>query len=340
MNDEVVKDPEELKLIRRHRLEKRHEEYKYLHLLEDIMEDGIRTPNRTGIDTLTIPHVQLSFDLQNGFPLLTHKKMAKKTFAVELEGFIKGITSKSWFQERGCKIWNEWCNPQKVPYGHDEETKQKMLEEDDLGPIYGFQWRNFDGKHGPFLLEEGVDAEGNYFEKYKNSPSIEWIKEHGYKNEIGPDQLKSIVDTLKTNPNDRRMVCSAWNPKALSSQALPPCHVLWNVTVVDDTLNLCWFQRSCDVALGIPANIFSYSLLLHLLCKESGFKEGKVSGFLSNCHIYENQIDGVKEAISRPVYAFPQVFTDNFTSIFDWEHKDTRFENYQCGDSIKMPIAV
>jgi thymidylate synthase len=300
---------EEYKMVMRSRQVKKHEEYQYLHLLEDIMENGIRTSNRTGIDTLTIPHVHLSFDLQKGFPLLTHKNMAKKTFAVELEGFIKGVTSKSWFQERGCKIWNEWCNPLKVPYGHDEKTKKMMEEEDDLGKIYGYQWRNFNGT--------GVIGTAYCH-----------------------DQLADIVNKLKTNPNDRRMVCSAWNPCQLSEQALPPCHVLWNVTVIDDTINLCWFQRSCDVALGIPANIFSYSLLLHLLAKESGFKEGKVSGFLSNCHIYENQIEGVKEAISRPVYDFPTVVTNNFKSIFEWTHKDTIFENYQCGDSIKMPIAV
>jgi thymidylate synthase len=300
---------EEYKMVMRSRQVKQHEEYQYLHLLEDIIETGIRTPNRTGIDTLTIPHVHISFDLQNGFPLLTHKKMAKKTFAVELEGFIKGITSKRWFQERGCKIWNEWCNPLKVPYGHDDKTKQQMMEEDDLGPIYGYQWRNFNGNGQ-------LGVAGNH------------------------DQLFEIVEKLKKNPNDRRMICSAWNPCQLSEQALPPCHVLWNVTVIDNTINLCWFQRSCDVALGIPANIFSYSLLLHLLAKESGFKEGKVSGFLSNCHIYDNQIDGVKEAISRKLYPFPKVITNNFTSIFMWKHTDTIFENYHCGDTISMPIAV
>jgi len=302
MNDFNIVSNEEFALIERMRKEKQHEEYKYLHLLKDIMEKGVRCPNRTGVDALTLPHAVLSFDMANGFPLFTHKKMATKTFKVELEGFIKGITDKKWYQDRGCHIWDEWCNPTKVKYGHDADTKKKMREENDLGKIYGYQWRNF--------------------------------------NSQGVDQLKWIVEELKKNPSNRQLVCSAWNPVEKAEQGLPPCHVLWNVFTTDNTLHLCWFQRSCDFPLGIPANVMSYSLLLHLLCKETGLVPGKVSGFLSNCHIYVNQIDGVKEALTRPVYDFPQVKTDKFTSIFDWEANNTKFDNYKCGDKIPFIIAV
>lgn len=293
---------DELELVFKARREAQHEEYKYLHLLEKILSEGIRCPNRTGVDALTLPHEQMSFDMSKGFPLFTHKKMATKTFKVELEGFIKGVTDKKWYQDRGCHIWDEWCNPQKVKYGNDNETKQKMKDELDLGKIYGYQWRNF--------------------------------------NSQGVDQLKWIVNELKTNSNNRQLVCSAWNPIEKHEQSLPPCHVLWNVFTTNDKLNLCWFQRSCDFPLGIPANTMSYALLLHLLCKETGFKEGKVTGFLSNCHIYVNQIDGVKEAIKRPVFDLPQIKTEKFTSIFDWEAKDTEFLNYKCGEKIVFPIAV
>lgn len=299
----VITNEEEKRLVERFRKEKQFPEHQYLHALEDILNNGVKTSNRTGIDCLTLPHLKLTFDMSDGtIPLLTHRKMAIKTFKVELEGFIRGITDKGWYKDNGCNIWNEWCNPKKVPYGHSEQTKKMMMEENDLGKIYGHQWRNF--------------------------------------NSQGFDQLKWIVDELKTNKTNRQLVCSAWNPIEKCEQSLPPCHVLWNVFVVNDSLNMCWFQRSCDFPCGIGANIFSYSLLLHLLCKETGLKPGKISGFLSNCHIYENQIDGAREAIKRSVYDFPTVKTDNFTSIFDWCAKDTDIIGYKSGDKISYPIAV
>lgn len=302
MNNTVVSDAAEEKMIRRYRLEKSHEEYKYLHLLKDIMDNGVRCPNRTGVDAITIPHASLSFDLSNGFPLLTTKKMAWKVIKVELEGFIKGITSKKWYQDRGCHIWDEWCNPQKVPYGHDEETKRRMKDEDDLGVIYGSQWRNF--------------------------------------NNQGYDQLRIIVDTLKKNPSDRRMVCSAFNPLVLDQQSLPPCHLGFIVNVIDGKINLSFQMRSVDVPLGMPFNIASYSLLLHLLCKETGLKEGIMTGFFNSVHIYSNQFDGIKEQINRVPYKLPKVNTTKFTNIFDWCHEDSSIEDYICHTVIKMPIAV
>ncbi|MCS7317467.1 MAG: thymidylate synthase [Candidatus Dojkabacteria bacterium] len=280
-----------------------HSELQYLLALEKILQEGIKTPSRTGINCYVYPHIILSFDFKEGFPLFTHKKMAVHTFKVELEGFIKGITDKKWYQERKCHIWDEWCNPQKVPYAHDEETKKKMFFENDLGKIYGYQWRNF--------------------------------------NSSGYDQLQKIIQELKTNPYNRQLVCSAWNPLELHEQALPPCHVLWHVFVTSDQrMHLSWFQRSADFPLGVPANVMSYALLLHLLCKETGYKEGIVTGFFSNCHIYENQVEGVLEAITRPIFPFPSVKTENFTSIFDWKAEDTVFENYKCGEKIIFPIAV
>lgn len=275
----------------------------YLSLLNEILTKGTLIPNRTGISAYTLPHMMLQHSMQDGFPLLTTRKMAFKTLKVELEGFLNGVTDKRWYNERGCKIWNEWCNPKKIPIGlSDADRKQFQLQEPDLGYIYGYQWRNF--------------------------------------NHAGLDQLKSVVDTLKNNKYDRRMLCLSWNPLALAEQALPACHILWHVTVVEDTLNLCWFQRSVDFVLGLPTNTASYALLLHLLCKESGLKEGTLTGFLSNCHIYENHVDGVKEQLTRKPHLLPTIETSNFTSIYNWKHQDTSLVDYQCHDKISFEIAV
>lgn len=281
-----------------------HPELQYLNILNTILCEGVKTPTRTGIDCFVYPHASMTFDLsRDGFPLFTHKKMATHTFKVELEGFIKGITDKKWYQEKKCTIWDEWCNPKKVPYSINPEIQKKMREENDLGKIYGYQWRNF--------------------------------------NSSGYDQLKYVVTELKKNPYNRQLVCSAWNPLELSEMALPPCHMIWNVfATADGKLHLSWYQRSADFPLGVPANVMSYALLLHLLCLETGLKPGKVTGFFSNCHIYENQIDGVREALQRKLHPFPSVKTEPFTSIFSWEASHTTFINYICEPKINYPIAI
>jgi thymidylate synthase len=240
--------------------------------------------------------------------------------AVELEGFIKGITSKKWFQDRDCHIWDQWCNPQKVPYGNDDETKQKMLEENDLGLIYGSMWRDF---HVPNAVEN-YGAEGGFYRSR------------------GIDQFKNIISTLQKNPQDRRMICSAWNPLALNFQALPPCHVLFQVSVINNKLNLMWTQRSVDALLGLPFNIASYGLLLHLFAKFYGFEEGTLTGFLNNVHIYENQLDGLNEIMSRePNFDLPAVSTDTrYGNLLTWEYRDTTLNNYECLPTVKMPVAI
>jgi len=177
-----------------------------------------------------------------------------------------------------------------------------MLNEDDLGEIYGRQWRDF--------------------------------------NNQGYDQLKVIVDTLKTNPNDRRMVCSAWNPLALKRQALPPCHYNFVVSVVGEFLNLSFSMRSVDCGLGLPMNIASYSLLCHLLAKESNLKEGIVTGFLNNVHVYTNHIDQLRTQIQRSPFKFPTIETSHFSSVFDWEYLQTTLRDYTHHEAIKMPIAI
>jgi thymidylate synthase len=280
-------------------------EIAYLNILRDILENGETKENRTGIDTLVLPPQTIQHDMSLGFPLLTTKKMAKKTMMVELEGFIKGITSKKWYQDRGCHIWDGWSNPSKVPSDlSDEERKEFQLKEDDLGPVYGSQWRNYNGQ--------------------------------------SCDQLKDNIDTLKRDPNNRRLVTMSWNPLVLDQQALPACHLGFIIQHINGKLHLSWWQRSCDFFLGIPFNLASYALLLHLISKEAGLEAGTVTGSLVDCHIYKNHIHAVKGQLDRnpQQYSFPQVKTREDVSIFDWTYEDTEFVNYQSYPSIKAPVAI
>ncbi|MBD3315561.1 MAG: thymidylate synthase, partial [Chitinivibrionales bacterium] len=247
------------------------------------------------------------------YPLLTTKTVPLRLVASELEFFIKGITDKRWLQERNNHIWDEWCNPEIVPYGHDEETQKKMAAEQELGPIYGWQWRHF----------------GARYTSHDQSPSGE-----------GVDQLANVISTLKSNPEDRRMIVSAWNPIDFHRMALPPCHYSFQVVVIDGALSLLWNQRSVDVALGLPFNIASYALLLHLLALETGFREGKLVGFLADTHIYVDHVDGLREQLTRTPYPLPRITTKHFTSIFDWSYEDSSVEGYRHHPRIRFDIAV
>ena len=251
--------------------------------------------------------------MTDGFPILTTKKIKFENIASELEFFIKGITDKKWLQDRNNPLWTDWCNPEKVPYGTDEETKKRMREERDLGPIYGWQWNHFGAKYTSY------DAD------YTNQ---------------GINQIANLVEKLKTNPNDRRMYVTAWNPTQINEMALPPCHYGFYINILDDKLNLTWDQRSVDTAIGLPFNIASYATLLHLLAKESGFKEGLLTGSLKDTHIYVDHIDGIKEQLKRKPKDLPQIVTENFTSIFDWKYTDSKLINYQHHDFIKFKVAV
>ncbi len=287
----------------------------YHRIVRQILEHGVIKKNRTGVDTLSITGMLFEHEMSNGFPLLTTKKVNARLVATELEFFIKGITDKQWLQERNNHIWDEWAYPKKASYGHTPEAQQRMNDERDLGAVYGFQWRHF-----------GADYQ-SYDSDYTGQ---------------GFDQLKQLVHLLKTDPNNRRMLVSAWNPQALASMALPPCHYAFQITVTDGKLNLLWNQRSVDVMLGLPFNIASYALLLHLLAKEANLNEGKLVGFLADVHIYVNHMAGAKEQLLRnpEEHVLPSVVTNNFTSIFDWKAEDTQIINYTSFPAIKFEIAV
>lgn len=285
----------------------------YLDIVKKIIDTGHKETNRTGVNAVKIAGAMFAHDMAEGFPLLTTKKMALRLVASELEFFIKGITDKKWLQDKNNHIWDEWANPSKAPYGHDESAKKKMLDERDLGSVYGFQWRHF----GADYVHYDTDYTGK-----------------------GIDQLTRVIEKLKTDPTDRRMIVMAWNPTALPKMALPPCHYGFQVTVIDGRLNLLWNQRSVDTMLGLPFNIASYALLLHLLAKESGLKEGKLVGFLADVHIYINHLAGAKEQIARAPLPLSKLETQNFTSIFNWKHEDTQVTGYQSHPKISFDIAV
>ncbi len=285
----------------------------YLDIVKKILDEGIVKKDRTGVGTIAIAGVMFEHDMSKGFPLLTTKSVPLRLVASELEFFLRGISDKKWLQDRDNHIWDEWCSPKAIPYAHDEETKKKMLEERDLGPIYGWQWRHF----------------GAEYKDYKTDYTGK-----------GVDQVKRIVNLLKTNPDDRQMLVLAWNPMDIDKVIPPFCHYGYQVTVLDGKLNLMWNQRSVDVALGLPFNIASYGLLLHLLAKESGFKEGRLVGFLGDTHIYTNHVDGLKEQFSREPKKLPIIRTNNFTSIFDWKYTDSEVIGYEHHPRIKFEIAV
>jgi thymidylate synthase len=285
----------------------------YLDLVQRILNEGVVKENRTGVDAITVPGAMLDHDMADGFPLLTSKFVPFRLVASELEFFIRGITDKQWLQDRNNHIWDEWARQDKVPYGHSEEQRAAMMAERDLGPIYGWQWRNFGAK----------------YVAYDQPP-----QGHGI------DQLQNVVDKLKTDPSDRRMIVSAWNPVDKPMMGLPPCHFCWQVTVVNGKLNLLWNIRSVDVALGMPFNIASYALLLHLLAKHSGFAEGHLVGFCADTHIYVNHVDGLKEQLARDPYPLPTIETEPFSSIFNWEYTHSKVVGYQHHPKIKFDIAV
>ena len=296
----------------------------YLDILDNIMTNGhdVRM-NRTGIPDIGLSAgAVFEHDMSTGFPLITTKKMGLKNIATELEFFLRGITDKKWLQDRNCHIWDEWANPIKVEQKYNiatnklpkltdtEKTQIRnsiMDKERDLGPIYGFQWRHFGGEYQ--WNQKRIDAKptDNF---NPQTPGI--------------DQVQNAIDKLKNNPNDRRILVSAWNPVAIPQMALPPCHVMHQLVVRDGKLSLIWTQRSCDMFLGVPYNIASYALLLLLYAKESGLEPGTLKGELHDAHIYQNHIPQVREQLSREPYPLPtvEIPNENWRGMLNWSAQD------------------
>lgn len=295
----------------------------YLDLLKKIMEEGVDKSDRTGVGTRSVFGVQARFDLADGFPLLTTKKMFLKAIIHELIWFVRGDTNLKYLVDNGVRIWNEWpfqkyleANNLSVKYPKYtpdwEEQMQIYVDKiktdeqfakqwGDLGPIYGKQWRDFGGV----------------------------------------DQLKDVIERIKKNPDDRRMIVSAWNPPEIPKMALPPCHCFFQFYVADGKLSLQMYQRSCDTFLGVPFNIASYALLLMMVAQVTGLKPGTFVHVYGDLHIYNNHFEQVKEQLSREPKKLPTMkINPSVKNIEDFKFEDFVLENYDSHPAIKAPIAV
>ena len=319
----------------------------YLDICQDILDTKTDlADNRTGVKTLRNPAgAVFVHDMDMGFPLLTTKQMGLKSIATELEFFIKGITDKKWLQDRKCTIWDEWASaPKWQPvynetiaefpeyFGREPTEEEKtqiknkcMSDERDLGPVYGFQWRHFGGGYQFDPARIDKDPTDNF--DHLNP---------------GYDQVASAINTLKTDPTNRRIIVSAWNPTVMDKMALPPCHIMHNLLVDGNRLNLIWTQRSCDMFLGVPYNIASYALLLMLYAKEAGLKPGILKGELHDAHIYENHIPQMREQIKRTPYQLPtvEIPDENWKGMLAWNAANGfKLQNYKHHDKLCGAVA-
>ena len=271
----------------------------YLDLVKHVLEKGDFKEDRTGTGTKSVFGYQMRFDLSKGFPMLTTKKLHLKSIIYELLWFLKGDTNIKYLNENGVRIWNEWAD-----------------ENGDLGPVYGFQWRNWNGDN--------------------------------------IDQIKELIDNLKKNPNSRRMLVSAWNPSVLpdasksfnenvseGKAALPPCHAFFQFYVNDGKLSCQLYQRSADIFLGVPFNIASYSLFTLMIAQVCGYMPGEFIHTFGDAHIYTNHFDQVKLQLSRSPKQLPTIeINSEITDIFNFSFEDFKLINYDPDPHIKGDVAV
>lgn len=261
----------------------------YLDLLNRILTEGVEKGDRTGTGTLSIFGNQMRFNLDDGFPLLTTKKLHLKSIIYELLWFLKGDTNVKYLQEHGVRIWNEWAD-----------------ENGDLGPVYGHQWRTWpDGKGGAI------------------------------------DQIKNVIETIKNNPNSRRMIVTAWNPAEVDQMALPPCHCLFQFYVANGRLSLQLYQRSADTFLGVPFNIASYALLLLMMAQVTGLKAGDFIHTTGDTHLYLNHIDQAKLQLTREPRPLPKMHLNpEVKDLFDFQYEDFELTDYHPWPHIQADVSV
>lgn len=293
----------------------------YLELMQRVLNEGTWQDNRTGIRTKMIPGAMLKFDLSEGFPAVTTKKLFFGAVKGELLGFLRGADTIKEFNDLGCKVWDAngtapaWVNnPNYKDIQHIADI-DGPVNSGYLGRIYGVQWRDWNCSNVP-----------------------------GRHNTL--DQIETLLHQIRENPTSRRLLVTAWRPDELDQMALPPCHYGFQVIIEQETktMHLLWNQRSCDLFLGIPFNIASYATLLHILARITGYNVGTLTGFLADVHLYENHLDQVKEQLSRSPLSLCNIFIDNkislCTNINDIEPSDIQLGGYECYPPIKAPMAV
>ncbi|KAA0934600.1 thymidylate synthase [Psychrobacter sp. ANT_H59] len=280
-------------------------EQAYLDLLRLVLNEGTEKGDRTGTGTLSHFGAQLRFNLADGFPLLTTKKVHLKSITYELLWFLSGSTHVDYLQQNGVRIWNEWATT--------EQTARFNRPAGDLGPIYGHQWRNYGAT---------TSADGQY-------------------NSDGVDQIAQVVEQIKTNPNSRRLIVSGWNPSEADQVALPPCHTLFQFFVADNKLSCQLYQRSADLFLGVPFNIASYALLTHMVAQVCGLEVGEFVWTGGDCHIYQNHREQVELQLTRSLYTLPTLaLNPDVTDIFAFNYEDISVDGYESHPAIKAQVAV
>lgn len=281
-------------------------ELEYIHLIKNVLHNGIKRPNRTNVATIAIFGTKMVFDLTNNkFPLLTTKKMNFNNIVEELLWFISGSTNVKKLSERGVNIWNANASKEYLA------SRNLNYEEGDIGPGYGFQWRHCGEKYV------------NMNTKYK-----------------GIDQLQNCIDMIKNDPYSRRIILNSWAPQDIDKMALPPCHCFIQFYVERGELSGQLYQRSADVGLGLPYNIASYSLLLHLIAKETNLKAKNLIHIIGDTHIYENHVEKLTLQTNRIPYENPTISINNYTNIFDVIPSDIILNNYKSHQRIILPFVL
>ncbi len=261
----------------------------YLDFLRHVMENGSDRGDRTGTGTRSVFGYQMRFDLADGFPVLTTKKLHLRSIIHELLWFLKGDTNIAYLKENGVSIWDEWAD-----------------ENGDLGPVYGAQWRSWPAPDGGHI-----------------------------------DQIANLVESIKTNPNSRRHIVSAWNPAEVEEMALPPCHCLFQFYVADGRLSCQLYQRSADIFLGVPFNIASYALLTMMVAQVTGLKPGDFVHTFGDAHIYSNHFEQAKLQLSREPHKLPVMrINPDVKDLFSFTYEDFTLEGYHADSAIRAPVAV
>ena len=261
----------------------------YHALLQDILQNGHDRGDRTGVGTRGVFGRQMRFDLEEGFPLLTTKRLHVRSIIIELLWFLRGDTNIAWLKENGVSIWDDWADAN-----------------GDLGPVYGKQWRSWAAPDGRAI-----------------------------------DQVRWVLDEIRTNPNSRRLIVSAWNPAEVNDMALPPCHCLFQFNVINGRLNCQLYQRSADVFLGVPFNIASYALLTHMMARATGLRAGEFVHTFGDTHLYLNHLEQAELQLTREPRPLPTLWVNpEKTDLFSWAYEDFRIDNYNPHPHIKAAVAV
>ena len=263
--------------------------HQYHDLMKEVLAKGVQKSDRTGTGTISVFGHQMRFNLADGFPMVTTKKLHLKSIIYELLWFLKGSTNNNWLKERGVSIWNEWAAP-----------------DGELGPIYGYQWRSWPAPNGQHI-----------------------------------DQIAEVIETIKKNPDSRRIIVSAWNVADIPRMALAPCHAFFQFYVADGKLSCQLYQRSADIFLGVPFNIASYALLTHMVAQQCNLEVGDFIWTGGDCHLYSNHLEQVDLQLSRDFFPLPKLnILRKPDSIFDYEFEDFEITGYECHPHIKAPVAI